>query len=262
VKDELCKAFCNEIRLRDVPAGVAVSTGFDGLGGEPIGFYIVGPDGAGRYHLEDDGTTVPLLEALGADRDNKTRVEAFDAMLEEYSAEFNEETGELLTKPVPVEHLPQAAMKFVALLLRLQDLELLTPERVASTFKEDATHALVEIFKDRNVVIKEEEPIAPSIEFPADLIIQAPERDPVAVFLAATEQKLLEAVVAQMAAMYETHTVCSVIALLDKDTSVNKKTRTKAANRLAAVTYYEGDESAAIRRIEREVLGPQIGTVH
>lgn len=262
MKAELCKAFCDELHIREVPAGIAVSTAFNGLGGEPIGFYVIGPDSSGRYRLEDDGTTVPLLESLGADRDNKTRAEAFESMLEEYSVEYREETCELVTAPILHVQIPHAAMKFVALLLRLQDLELLTPERVASTFKEDAIRAIFDIFKDQNVEIKEEEPIAPNIEFPADLMIRAPRRDPVAIFLAATEQRLLEAVIAQMAAMYEAHAECSVIALLDKDTSVNKKTRIKAGNRLAAVTYFEGDESAAIRRIEREVLGPQTSTVH
>lgn len=199
----------------------------------------------------------------GADRDNKTRAEAFETMLEEYDADYNEETGELSSKPILKSQLPYAAMKFVALLLRLQDLELLTPERVASTFREDATRAIFETFEGRNVEIKEDEPIDPSIEFPADLVLKAPDRDPVAIFLAATEQRLLEAVIAQLAAMYEAHAPCSIIALLDKDTSVNKKTRIKAGNRLTAVTYFEGDESAAIKRIEREVLGPhQSSTVH
>lgn len=262
MKEALCKAFCDELNIREVPAGMAVSTAFDGLGGEPIGFYIIGPDSADRYRIEDDGTTMPVLDALGADRDNKTRAEAFEAMLNEYEAVYDEESGELSSHWVQSDELPRVAMRFVALLLRLQDLELLTPERVASTFKEDASRAIIEAFKGRDVDITENESIAPSIEFPADLLVRAPDRDPVAIFLAPTEQRLLEAVIAQMAAMHEAHIPCSVIALLDKDTSVSKKARTKASNRLSAVTYYEGDESAAITRIQREALGPMFSTVH
>lgn len=262
MKNELCKAFCDELLVRDVPAGLAVSTAFDGLGGEPLGFYVIGPDQAGRYHLEDDGTTMPLIEAQGAELDNKTRAEAFATMLEEYGAEYNEASGELATHFLTSDQLPRAAMRFVALLLRLQDLVLLTPERVLSAFKEDAARAIQSVLAESNVEIKENEPIAPTVEFPADLMLTAPNRDPVAIFLAATEQRLLEAVIAQMAAMYEAHTVCSVIALLDKDTSVTQKMRRYAANRLTAVTYYEGDESAAITRIQREVLGPRVSTVH
>ena len=262
MKDELCKAFCDELLVRDVPAGLAVSTAFDGLGGEPLGFYVIGPDEAGRYRLEDDGTTMPLIEAEGADLDNKTRAEAFSAMLNEYGAAYNEASGELHTPSLTQDQLPLAAMRFVALLLRLQDLVLLTPERVASTFRQDAILAIQGVLAGSDAEIKEDEPIAPTIEFPADLMLSAPNRDPVAIFLAATDQRLLEAVVAQMAAMYETRTACSVIALLDRDTSVTRKMRRHAANRLTAVTYYEGDESAAITRIQREVLGPHISTVH
>ena len=262
MKDELCKAFCDELLVRNVPAGMAVSTAFDGLGGEPLGFYVIGPDETGRYRLEDDGITMPLIEAQGADLDNKTRAEAFTAMMEEYGAGYNEASSELVTPSLTSDQLPVAAMRFVALLLRLQDLVLLTPERVVGTFKEDAARAIQNILTESDVEIKEDESIAPTIEFPADLMLRAPNRDPVAIFLAATEQRLLEAVVAQMAAMYEAHTICSVIALLDRDTSVTRKMRKHAANRLTAVTYYEGDESAAITRIQREVLGSRISTVH
>lgn len=262
MKEELCKAFCNELRIREVPVGMAVSTAFNGLGGQPLGFYVVGPDQTGRYRLEDDGTTIPLIEAQGADTNNKTRAEAFSAMLEEYGGEYREGAGELTTLPLLLEQVPQAAMKFVALLLRLQDLVLLTPERVASTFREDATRAIQNSLAGTGVEIKEDEFIAPTIEFPADLLIRAPQRDPVAVFLAATDQRLLEAVVAHMAAIHEAKTACSIIALLDKDTSVTRKTQKKAANRLTAVTYYEGDESAAITRIQREVLGSRSSMLH
>ena len=44
VKDDLCKAFCDEILVREVPAGLAVATGFDNFSGDTIGFYIIGPD--------------------------------------------------------------------------------------------------------------------------------------------------------------------------------------------------------------------------
>ena len=56
MKDALCKAFCDQLAVRSIPAGLAVSTGFTLSNGEPLGFYIVGPDGTGRFRLEDDGT--------------------------------------------------------------------------------------------------------------------------------------------------------------------------------------------------------------
>lgn len=254
MKEELCRAFCDQLHIREVPAGLAISTAFSYSDCEPVGFYVVGPDALNRFRIEDDGTTIPLIEADGIDLDTTTRQEALTALLTEYDVRYDSDRGELTTAPLSAALIPAAAFKFVALLLRLQDLVLLTPERAASTFREDATKAIRNSLGSR-VEIKENEPIAPGIEFPADLIIQAPGREPVAVFLAMSEQRVLEAVVAQMAVTYEAHLSCSVIALLEKDGSVTRKMRTRASNRLTAMPIFEGDEKAAIQRIQREVLG-------
>jgi uncharacterized protein DUF1828 len=254
LKQELCKAFCDQLQIRDVPAGLAVSTAFSFSDSEPIGFYVVGPDPLGRFRIEDDGNTIPTIEAEGIDLDTDTRRDAFDSLLTEYGAQYNSESGELSTPHLSSDQIPAAALKFVALLLRLQDLVLLTPERAASTFREDAKKA-IHAALDKRAVIRENETIAPGIEFPADLIIQSGSREPVAVFLAMSEQRVLEAIVVQMALSYEAHLSCSVIALLEKDGSVSKKMRTRASNRLTAMPIFEGDQKAAIQRIEREVLG-------
>ena len=256
MKEKLCTAFCEQLEIREVGAGLAVSTGFALSSGEPLGFYIVGPDAVGRYRLEDDGTTIPMIEAAGIDLDVQTRQDAVDAMMSEYDASYDADRGEIRTAVIAESEIPAAALKFVALLLRLQDLILLTPERITSTFREDAAQAIKTALLGR-AVIKENEPIAPGIEFPADLIVEAPGRDPVAVFLAMTEQRVLEAVVAQMAAVYEAGSACSVIAMLQKDSSVSRKMRQHAGNRLSALPIYEGDERAAIQRITNEVLGRQ-----
>jgi Domain of unknown function DUF1828 len=254
LKQELCRAFCDQLQIREVPAGLALSTAFSFSDSEPVGFYVVGPDALGRYRIEDDGNTIPMIEAEGIDLDTSTRQEALDSLLTEYGVRYDQEKGELTTLALSVDQVPTAAFKFVALLLRLQDLILLTPERAASTFREDASKAIHDALGTR-ASIKENEPIALGIEFPADLLIQAPSRDPVAVFLAMSEQRVLEAVVAQMAVTYEAHAPCSVVALLEKDGSVTRKMRTRASNRLTAMPIYEGDQKAAIQRIEREVLG-------
>jgi hypothetical protein len=255
VKDELCKAFCAKLEFRTVPAGLAVGTAFKLTTGEPVGFFIVGPDERGLYRLEDDGTTMSFLESAGADQESETRADAFTALFEEYAAKYSMETGEIATGPLSREQIPEAALKFVALLMRLQDMLLLVPERAASTFREDALRDIRQSFGNR-AVIRENESIS-GLDFPADAILEAQGRTPVAIYLAQSEQRVLEAIVAQMAALYETHSGCSVIALLEKETSINRRMLKQATNRLTAVPIYEGDERAAISRIEREVFGPQ-----
>ena len=260
MKELLCKAFCDELRLREVPAGFAVSTVYDWIG-EPLGFYIVGPDTLGRYSIEDDGTTIPLIEAAVSDLESPTRAEALESLLSEYGARYDEERGDLTTAFMKKDQVANAAIKFVGLLLRLQDLILLTPERIENTFREDATKAIRQVLSDR-AKIREKELISARIEFPADLIIEVDGRVPVAVYLAMSEQKVLEAVIAQMAARHEAHIDCAVIALLEKDTAVSRKTLRHAANRLTALPIFEGDEVQAIKRIEREVFGTEPDTVH
>jgi hypothetical protein len=260
MKDLLCKAFCDELTVRAVPAGLAVSTAFTLSGGEPLGFYVVGPDPSGRYRLEDDGTIVPMIEAIGIDLETQTRSEALAKLFAEYGAIYNPESGELSTLPIAEDAIPQRALQFVALLLRLQDLILLTPERVASTFKEDAIKAITRSLEGQAKISEDQSP-ASGIEFPADLLIEAPDRMPVAVFLAQSEQRVLEAVVAQMAVTYEASANCSVIALLEKDSSISRKMRRHASNRLTAMPIFEGDEREAVQRIAREVLGHR-ATVH
>jgi hypothetical protein len=260
MKDMLCKAFCDQLAIRSVPAGLAVSTAFTLSSGEPLGFYVVGPDPSGRFRLEDDGTTLPMIEAAGIDLETATRSDAVAKLYEEYGAIHDPETGELSTPPISGDLVPQRALQFVALLLRLQDLTLLTPERVASTFKEDAIRAITSSLNGLAKISENQSP-AVGIEFPADLVIEAPSRSPVAVFLAMSEQRVLEAVVAQMAITYETKADCSVIALLERDSSVTRRMRQRAANRLTAMPIYEGDEQAAVQRIALEVLGRR-STIH
>ena len=108
--------------------------------------------------------------------------------------------------------------------------------------------------------IHEGRPPVPGIEFPADLLIETPDRRPVAVYLAMSEQRILEAVVARMAVTYESKADCAVIALLEKDSSVTRGMRQRASNRLTAMPIFEGDEHGAAQRIAREVLGHR--TIH
>ncbi|MGD0434027.1 MAG: DUF1828 domain-containing protein [Acetobacteraceae bacterium] len=260
MKDILCKAFCDQLAIRLVPAGIAVSTAFTLSGGEPLGFYVVGPDPSGRYRLEDDGTTVPTIEAMGIDLETQTRSDAIATLFAEYGVVYSPETGELSTPPMAEDLVPRRALQFVALLLRLQDLILLTPERVASTFKEDAIKAITRSLEGHATICEDQSPAA-GIEYAADLLIEAPNRKPVAIFLAQTDQRVLEAVVAQMAVTYEATADCSVIALLEKDSSVSRRTRLRASNRLTAMPIYEGDEREAVQRVVREVLGHRT-TIH
>lgn len=258
MKDELCKAFCGEISVRTVPAGLAVSTGFRRSDGDAIGFYVTrNASIPGLARVEDDGETIPYLEACGVDFETSTRAKAFEAILSEYGAEFDDKEM-LIHTPYMKEHdLPRAAMRFVALLLRVSDFLLLTQEHVESTFKEDATKRTRDAVGGRAEIVEGEPVSARLTEAIPDMVLRAQGRAPVALFLAQNTQRVYEAIFLQMAAMYEAKEELSVIALLEYEASISRETRQRAANRLTTVPVYRGDEEAAIQRIALEVLGRQ-----
>lgn len=263
MREALCRAFCGDLTLTDVPVGYAVSTTFQRSDGDSVGFYIVRDEHRpGRYRLEDDGTTVPFLEAAGVEFSTDTRAAAFSELLETYDVEFDEAEMLLHSKHLDEAELPAAAMKFVAFMLRANDFLLLTRDKVASSFKEDATRMIKERIGDR-ASVSESEPVSVNLsDNVPDLLIQAPNRRPVAVFLGASQQRVYEAILLQMQALYEAHEDVAVIALLESDRILTRDVLRKATNRLEAIPTFRGDEVEAVHRITREALGSLGTTVH
>jgi hypothetical protein len=258
MKEDLCKAFCNEVTVKDVPAGLAVSTPFRRSDGDAISFYVIKTDTVpGIARLEDDGQTMPYLEACGVDFETATRKRALEELLKEYGAEHDEEENVIRTPNMRDADLPRAALRFSALLLRLYDFLLLTQEHVESTFKEDAKKKIQQVIGSR-AAIKEDTIVSPELsEVAPDLLITAEGRDPVAVFLTQSATRAQDAIFLQMAALYEARQPLSVVALVETDHTLSRDMSRRAGNRLTALTTWEGDQIAAIQRIEREALGAE-----
>ncbi len=262
MKQELCRAFCEEIRVREVPAGLAVSTAFRRPDGDAVSFYVIkNPTEPGLSHLEDDGSTIPYLVAAGVDFDTQTRNKAFMTILAEYGAHFDEEEAVIRTTDIPESEIARAAIGFSALLLRLNDFLLLTQDHVESAFKDDAKQRIREAIGTRAVITEDEAVSERLSEVRPDLVIRAAGRDPVAVFLAQSAQRVNDAVFLQMAALYESQDALSVISLIEADSSISSKLRQRASNRLSAVPVFRNDEGQAVQRIVREALGTQ-GLIH
>jgi hypothetical protein len=64
-----------------------------------------------------------------------------------------------------------------------------------------------------------------------------------------------------MAALYEAKEPLSVVALLETEGTLTSSMHGRARNRLSAVTTWDGDQAAAIQRIECEIVGTE-GTLH
>lgn len=255
MKEKICEVFCDSVSVRQVPAGLAVSTTVASINGDPIGFYAVGPLSDGRYRLEDSGQLVPFLYAVGADLDNEARRQTFEDILDEYSATLDEETLEILSEPIPESEVPSASLKFVSLLLRLSDLAYLARERVASTFKHDATSRLKEHLSGK-ATFREDGPFFDTLlDWEPDMVIEAPNRSPVALFLTQTDHRVMEAMLLHADAKIQPVSV-TVAALLEREGAVGRRTRIRAINRLDCIAIYDGDEQGAIEHIASAVLGP------
>ena len=121
MKKELCEAFRQPLDLHELPAGLAVGTSRLKEDGDRIGFFVIGPDADGRFVIQDDGVTVPYLAASEADLDAPAEAEAFRSLLNAHGATYDDETCELKTPAMEHDAIAPAALKFVALLQRLDD---------------------------------------------------------------------------------------------------------------------------------------------
>lgn len=256
MKERICKAFCDTVSTRNVPAGLAVSTTVASINGDPIGFYVVGPLSDGRYRLEDSGLLMPYLQAIGSDLGNQTRLETFDMLLSEHNAAFDSDSLEIVSEPMIESEIPGAALRFVSLLLRVSDLVLMAQDKVVSTFKDDATSRLKERIGE-SANIREGEPLSGMLsDWEPDLVIKAKGRPPVAVFLVQTEHRILEAMLLHSEALQASEDA-RVVGMLEREGSISQKTRIRALNRLDAMAVFGSDEQSAINRVATEAIGRQ-----
>lgn len=256
-QEELCKAFCNDLTVRQVPAGLAVSTAFVGSDGDRIGFYVR-EQSPNLFRLEDDGITLPMLEASGLDFSSGSRGAAMQELLNEYGVLIDDEARSFAMVGVEESSLPRMALSFVAFSLRVRDFILMTEARVAGTFREDVARLLRQAINGR-AEIEEKVPVLPELaDFNADFVVRAVNRPPVGIFLGTSDSRVLEAILVQMKALYETQAQCSIIALLERNRSVTAAVHQNASNRLHTVPVFRGDEVASIERIAREAIGPSI----
>ena len=263
VKEQICRAFCENVQVTAFDGGFAVSTPYQNfLSGDRIGIYALGPK-AGVYRLVDNALTIAFLEAEGASMEGNARREALALMLSQHNASYDEEMGEVFKDGIPEAELPSAILEFSALLLRLSDIALLTVEHVKNAFEEDLRSAIRDEMDKREVNYVEGQPVSSELgDIVPDMVFYPQNRDPVALFIATNEAKLWQAMLLRVIAESQKHIPLSVIAVLETDNSVSQKVRLQADNRLDAVPRYRSGPSDTIQRITRVVVGNEAVTFH
>jgi hypothetical protein len=253
MKRFICDAFCSALDERQVPAGRAITTPYLNADCDPLLIYFV-RDERGRWRIEDDGAQVPLLEACGVDLSGKARGEAFDALLAEYDFELNRHARTLCSAPMPESELGAASLRFMALLLRLQDLALLSPQIVRNTFRDDALKAIHEAF-DGSASVVDQEALAPDlVGQEPDVVIRASHATPpVGVYFATSEERALQALVLKMEMDKYRDIATSIILLLEhsKENPVKSPTLGLAMARLDAVVSFRDAKRDTLARIAK-----------
>jgi len=266
MKDLLCTAFCASLDVRRVPAGYAVRTPYSNADGDALLVYFV-RDGSTHWRIEDDGTQIPLVEAGGVDLGGKARSEAFHALLNEYGARFDKDDRTVYIPSLPEEELGGAAVRFVGLLLRLQDLALLTPQVVRGTFREDALAAIHSTF-DNVAEVKEAAPLSPDlVGHEADVIVRPTAFDqsrpaplPMAIYLATSEERALQALIAKMEAEKYRGIEGQVVLMVEraKMNPIREATYSLALARLDGVFSFREARHDTMQRLARLVGTPEI----
>ncbi|MER8851417.1 DUF1828 domain-containing protein [Mesorhizobium australicum] len=263
LKDQLCRAFCENVQVTAFSGGMAVGTPYQNfISGDPIGIYALGPK-AGVYRLVDNALTIAFLEAEGATMDVASRREALSQILEQHGAAYDEEMGEIFREGIAEADLPTAILEFSALLLRLNDLILLTVERVRNAFEDDVRAAIREEMDKREIRYVEGKPVSEELkDITPDMVFYPVNRDPVALFIATNEAKIWQAMLLRVIAESVVHQPLSVVAVLETENSISQKVRLQADNRLDALPRYKSGPHDTIQRIARVVVGNEAASVH
>ncbi|RVU21026.1 DUF1828 domain-containing protein [Methylobacterium oryzihabitans] len=263
LKKTLCTTFCGGISVQPVPTGYAISSAFeDGLG-DAISFYLTHADDD-HYIIEDDGSYLAHLIAKDIPIDQGVRGQLLDAILSSGNAHWDRDTYEIRTDPFSSQDIARRAIEFLSSMIRVRDLELLTRDVVRSTFREDATRALMGTL-GRVANILEDEPIGSAFrDFPADLIIKPrPEFEDRAragaVYFVNSNDKLNEALLLQMEQRQLDRLDFEVIALVEDPEmrTIKRKNFQRAQNRELAMPIFREDELGAMNYIRRRLGYPK-----
>ena len=192
---DICRTFCDGLAMREIPIGYTIRTPFKGSDGDAVALYLRrDPQFPGRYRLEDDGGTIAALQEAGFSLENEQRSAEFESLLAEYGCQFDEDESLIHTDYMDEEKTPAYFLKFMALMIRVADLRMLSRDRVRDTFKADLQEFVEGVFVGTATVERDVSPSSDLSDYIADVIVSTA-KTKLAIYAGTTEVKALEALV-------------------------------------------------------------------
>jgi hypothetical protein len=253
LSDQICSALCKGFKVRGVPMGFAIASPFDWFTGDKMVFYARTKGSLVRF--EDDGSTIFELEGAGVDLTSNTRLEQLRELCRENSVEFDEEESTFYTDYVNHDEVGLAAIRFMAFMVRVQDLLLTVTTRVASTFKDDLIAAVQGRFQGEGHVSINDAPVPALSYYTVDIVVRHNSGKLAAIFPATSEEKALSATL--FAKELELKHIDNVVPFLVFENAAGSKvgrdTQAKAMNSELQLATWEGAHADVLDKISRHV---------
>lgn len=263
--EELCRALCSGLDMRPVPIGYAIKTPFRSQDGDAIGMYLRRePDNPSQLRFEDDGGTLASLEEDGVSLSSDTRSDALADLLTQYGAHYDDESAVIYTDYFSEDRVPANFAKFMALLLRVQDLRMLSHERVREVFKDDVRALLEKHFVDRVEILEDHNPSEVLKDYVADFVLKAPSGGILAVYAASTEIKALEALLLWQELSRRSLSGIQSMAIFEgaKPQRIKNRTMSRLMNSEVMLGAMDGDQWEIARKMAQTLAVPLNGRLN
>ncbi len=264
--NELCEALCSSLALREVKIGYAVKTPFRLPDGDAIGLYIRRDETNPRLlRLEDDGGTIAALEEDGVSFATESRSDALADLLEQYDAHYDDVASVIYTDYVDESRVPANFVKFMALMLRLQDLRMLAQERVREAFKDDVRELVEEYFEGRVDILEDANPNEVLKDYVADFVLKSKAGETLALFAASSETKALESLLLWQELRSRKLERVRSMALFEgpKPQRIKSRTMSRLMNSEVVLGTLEGDRWELAQKIGKTInVVPQEAAVN
>lgn len=252
LKDQICKAFCHGITVREVPIGLVIATSTMWLDGDFLAFYARQKGNLVRF--EDSGSSIFDLETNGVDLSSTSRMQIIADLCREYDVIYDTDEFLFQTDWVDESSSGFTAIKFLTFLTRLQDLIFTTKERTSRTFRDDLLAALEQEFRDDAEVLTTNAPVKDLAYYTVDIVVKHKSGRVAAIFPGTGEQKALEAILfAKELELKKVQNVIPFLVVEEAGSKISKHTKAKAINSELTLAAWDGGEKEVVDKIRKHL---------